>query len=373
MSDEQPESDRVGAAPHPRNTLNLFGQLEAEQNFLSSFGSGRLHHAWLLTGPRGVGKATLAWRIARFLLFAARARRHAPDDHSTATTLEVPNSAPVVRSISLLVDPSVKLLRRQYDSKSKRFKKDISVTDVRSINAFMSMSSTDGDPRLAIIDSADDLNVNAANALLKILEEPPENAYFFLISNVPSRLLPTVRSRCRNLSCSPLSGDHLEQALRSSGIEQFDQVPYLRELASGSVGEALRLQNDDGPKLYGSIVDLLGDAPHINKSRAAEIAIDCEGAKSEARYDATTRLLSFLVGRLAKFGATRSAPAPAAEGEIDMLKRLASNHSAGCRWADLYCELTKSAADAKSVTLDPFAVVMGMLNGIERVAEEVRS
>ena len=372
MNDEQPESDRVGSAPHPRDTLNLFGQSEAERNFLSSFGSGRLHHAWLLTGPRGVGKATLAWRIARFLLFAARARRNSADDHSTAAALEVPNSDPVVRSISLLVDPSVKLLRRQYDSKSKRFKKDISVSDVRSIQSFMSMSSTDGDPRLAIIDSADDLNVNAANALLKILEEPPENAYFFLISNVPSRLPPTVRSRCRNLSCSPLSGDHLEKALRAAGIEQFDQVPYLQELSSGSVGEALRLQNDDGPRLYGSIVDMLGDAPPIDRSRAAAIAIDCEGAKSEARYDATTRLLSLLVGRLAMFGATRNAPAPAADGEIDMLKKLASNQFAARRWADLYWELTKSAVDAKSVTLDPFTVVMGMLNGIEQVAKEVR-
>ena len=373
MSDEQPESDRVGDAPHPRNTLKLFGQRDAEQNFLSSFGSGRLHHAWLLTGPRGVGKATLAWRIARFLLFTARARRNMPDDLSTATTLDVPNSAPVVRSVSLLVDPSVMLLRRQYDSKSKRFKKDISVTDVRAIGTFMSMSSTDGDPRIAIVDSADDLNVNAANALLKILEEPPENAYFFLISNVPSRLLPTVRSRCRTLSCSPLSCEHLEKALRASGVEQFNEFPYLRELSSGSVGEALRLQNDDGTELYRSIVDLLRDAPAIDKSKAAAIAIDCEGAKSEARYDATTRLLTFLVGRLANFGATRNAPAPAAEGETDMLKKLASNGLAARRWADLYRELTKSAVDAKSVTLDPFTVVMGMLNGIERVAKEIRS
>ena len=373
MSDERTESDRVGAAPHPRDTLNLFGQREAEQNFLSSFGSGRLHHAWLLTGPRGVGKATLAWRITRFLLYAARARRSSAEDLPTATNLDVPKTDPVVRSISLLVDPSVKLLRRQYDSKSNRFKKDISVADVRSLKTFMSMSSTDGDPRIAIIDPADDLSVSAANALLKILEEPPENAYFFLISNVPSRLLPTVRSRCRNLSCSPLSNDHLVEALRAAGTEQFDQIPYLRELSSGSVGEALRLQDGDGPKLYGSIVDMVGNAPPIDKSRAAAIAIDCEGAKSEARYDATTHLLSFLVARIAKFGATRNAPAPAADGEIEMMKRLAPNHLAALYWAELHQELTKSAAEAKSVTLDPFSVVTGMLNSIEQVARKATS
>ena len=209
MSDEpHPEPDRVEGAPHPRATPRLIGQESAEADFLAAFSADRLHHGWLITGPQGLGKATLAWRIARFLL----ATPEAADDGLFGAppppeSLDIPVDHPVARRVLALSDPGLKLVRRGWDEKAKRLKTVITVDEIRDLKQFFALSSADGGRRVVIVDSADEMNPNAANALLKLLEEPPARTTLLLISHQPSRLLPTIRSRCRELRLAPLGAD----------------------------------------------------------------------------------------------------------------------------------------------------------------------
>ena len=244
MSDDAPEPDRIEGAPHPRDTGHLIGQGAAEAAFLTAFNSGRLHHGWLITGPRGVGKATLAWRIARFLLAT-------PDNDGgmfappPPQTLDIPDTHPVARRMAALSEPRLTLLRRPYDDKAARLKADITVDEVRKMKSYFTLSAADGGQRVAIIDAVDDMNTSAANALLKLLEEPPARVTLLLIAHQPARLLPTIRSRCRELRLLPLSPDDLSDALTQAGgdVAPEDRAA-LAELAGGSVGRGVR---DDQP------------------------------------------------------------------------------------------------------------------------------
>ena len=195
------ESDRVPGAPHPRETRRLVGQDGAVAAFAGAAAAGRLHHGWLITGPRGTGKATLAWAIARWLL----AEAGTPD-------LSVPEDHPVARRLRALSEPRLHLVRRSIDDKG-RLRGEIVVEDIRKLLSFFHMSAAEGGRRIAIIDAADDMNTAAANAVLKMLEEPPEGAVLLLVAHQPARLLPTIRSRCRKLLLPPLPEDVVSDLL----------------------------------------------------------------------------------------------------------------------------------------------------------------
>ena len=267
-----PEPDRVEGAPHPRETRALCGQARAEAAFLDAHAGGRLHHAWLLTGPRGVGKATLAWRIARFLLTEPPAADGAGlfgDTPPAPTSLDVPEDHPALRRMEALAEPSLFLLRRAWDDKARppRLKTVITVDEVRRLKGFFALSAADGGRRVVIVDAADEMNANAANALLKLLEEPPAGAVLLLVSHQPSRLLPTIRSRCRELRLETLGAEDMAAALAAAGHAPGEEAEALAELAGGSVGEAVRLANLDGLAAYRSLVALFAGAPGIDRPR----------------------------------------------------------------------------------------------------------
>src|SRR6204780_337245 len=181
--------------PDPRANPNLLGHADAERTLLEAMRSGRMHHAWLITGAEGIGKATLAFRFARRLLSG----QGAPD------SLYLDPSNPVFRRIAAGGHADLVTIERVINEKTKRLKRDIAVEDVRKINAFMALTPAEGGWRVAIVDGAEDLNQASANALLKILEEPPPRAVLILVCSAPGRLLPTIRSRCRRLRLSPLT------------------------------------------------------------------------------------------------------------------------------------------------------------------------
>ena len=363
-----PEADCIEGAPHPRATSTLLGQGSAEATFLQAFNTGRLHHGWLITGPRGVGKATLAWRLARFLLAT-------PEDDGgmfaapPPETLDIPDSHPVARRISALSEPRLSLLRRAYDEKKAKLQDVISVDEVRKMKSFFSLSAADGGRRVAIIDAVDEMNPAAANALLKLLEEPPKSVTMFLISHQPARLLPTIRSRCRELRLGPLSAQDLSDALTMAGgeVAPEDRIA-LAELAGGSVGEAFRMTNLEGLALYARLVKLMATLPRLDRVQALAFAEAGAGRGAEAQFDLIVTLLDLCLARLARSG-TCGTPLPeAAPGEAALITRLAPNPWAAREWASLAQTLGLRARRGKAVNLDPAALLMDMLLQIDEAA-----
>ncbi len=372
MSDAaHPEPDRVEGAPHPRDAARLIGQGAAEAAFLDAYGAGRLHHAWLLTGPLGVGKATLAWRIARFLLAT-------PEDTGggffgepapAPASLDIPADHPVARRIHAGSEGRLFVLRRAWDEDRKRLKTVITVDEVRRMKTFLHMSSADGGRRAVIVDPADEMNVAAANALLKMLEEPPHGVTFLLVSHQPSRLLPTIRSRCRELRLATLAPDDLAEAMAVAGADAGNG-PALAVLAAGSVGEAIRLANLDGLDTYAAIVALFSTLPRLDRPRALKLADMAAQRGAEEKLDLLLTLMDLFLARLARTGALGAAGPEAAPGEAALLARLAPGAEAGRRWAALHQSLGARARHGRAVNLDPAALILDMVLKIDEAARE---
>jgi DNA polymerase-3 subunit delta' len=368
MSDDIPEPDRIEGAPHPRKTPHILGQSAAEAAFLGAFNGSRLHHGWMITGPRGVGKATLAWKIATFLLAT-------PDDDggmfapAPPSSLYIDPENPIARRIANLSESRLFLLRRPYDEKAARLKQDITVDEVRKMKSFFALSAADGGRRVAIVDCLDDMNTSAANALLKLLEEPPARVTLLLIAHQPARLLPTIRSRCRELRLGPLSAGDLADALAQAGGEVAPQesIP-LAELAGGSVGEAFRMTNLDGLKLYQSLINLFTSLPRLDRPKALALAEAGAAKGAEQTFELIVTLLDLFLARLARAGTLGALPPEAARGEAALIERLSPTADHARIWADLAQVLGLRARRGKSVNLDPSALLMDMVLKIDETA-----
>ncbi|MEL6210455.1 MAG: DNA polymerase III subunit delta', partial [Pseudomonadota bacterium] len=217
MSDDAlPEPDRVDGAPHPRFATEVVGHHRARSQVLEAL-AGDMHHAWLLTGPAGIGKASFAWGLAGTLL--ATPTGGGLFDAAPVTHLGLDPEHPVRTRLEALSEPRLALIRRGYDDKAKRLKTQITVDEVRKLHGFLGLSAPDGGRRVVLIDAADEMNVTAANAVLKLLEEPPADTVFLLISHRPGGLLPTIKSRCRTLRFDPLGSEDLITALAKAGVD----------------------------------------------------------------------------------------------------------------------------------------------------------
>jgi DNA polymerase-3 subunit delta' len=353
--------DQIEGAPHPRETRTLFGQEAAEHTFLDAYATGRLHHGWLLTGPRGIGKATLAWSIARFLLASP------PLDEDglfgappPPQSLQIDPEHPVARRIAAGADPGVRAITRSISPTTDRMRDQIVVDDIRKLAGFFQMSAADGGRRVVLIDAADDMNPAAANALLKMLEEPPEKATLLLVSHRPSALLPTIRSRCRVLRLGTLAPQDMERALTQAGATAHGAA--LAELSGGSVGAALQLSLLDGLALYAELVALMQKHPMPDRARALRLAEAAATRGAEARLDLLFTLLDILMARLARTGALGAPPAiEICPGEREMLARLSPHPHAGRAWASLSQETGARARHGRAVNLDPAALVLDTL------------
>ncbi|HEY2884090.1 MAG TPA: DNA polymerase III subunit delta' [Rhizomicrobium sp.] len=251
-SEEIAETDRIEGFAHPRETTRLVGHELALARASRAIRSGRPPQAWLISGPPGVGKATLAYRMARYVL-AYDATERGPAD------LSVPERDPTSVQIAAGSHPGLLVLKRGPNPDTGRLMNVLSVGVVRSLAGFFGMTSATGGWRVAIVDTADDMNENAANALLKMLEEPPTSAMLILLSNIPGRLLPTIRSRCQKVALRPLETALVEAELaRLLPDASPKERAALARLASGSIGMAAQLSGGDGVTLADEADRLLG-------------------------------------------------------------------------------------------------------------------
>lgn len=244
----------------PRETLALFGHAEAEQTLLDSYKSGRIPHAWLIGGPPGIGKATLAYRLARFVL--AHPDPIAPVVQQ-AGSLAVDADNPVARRIAAQAQGDLLVLERTVNETTGKLYTVIRVDDVRRTVSFFGSTAGEGGWRIAIVDAVDDLQREGANALLKVLEEPPQRTLLLLISHAPGRELPTIRSRCRRLLLRPLDAADVARAIAASTGREPDeaQVQEASVAADGSVARALALLDGPALALRQRVLELLAQLP----------------------------------------------------------------------------------------------------------------
>ncbi|MGI8526137.1 MAG: DNA polymerase III subunit delta' [Pseudolabrys sp.] len=253
--------DATGDIAHPRATDFLFGHEAAERAFLDGYRSGRLAHAWLIGGPPGIGKATLAYRAARFVL--AHPNPSAPAVHA-ATSLAVAKDHPAALRIANEAHPDLLILQRTINEKTGKLHQNIIIDEIRRAVPFFGSTAGEGGWRVAIVDSVDELIASGANALLKILEEPPERALLLLVSNAPGRVLPTIRSRCRVLALRPLSDKDVARAAAAAlGRPEIDAaLEAAAAAAGGSVARAIALSDGKALALRQKIIDLLAQLPN---------------------------------------------------------------------------------------------------------------
>ncbi len=360
------DSDKEEAAwPHPRETAILHGQEAAESVLLRAHASGRLPHAWLLSGPRGVGKATLAYRFARFLLSPEAQCGGLFGD--APESLEVPEDDPVFRRVAASGHSDLMTLEKGRDDKGKP-RSVIPVEDVRRLLSFARMTAGEGGWRVVIVDSVDEMNRNATNALLKVLEEPPPRSLLLLVSHAPGSLLPTIRSRCCQLPLAPLSEEVVVELLSGHFPELApEEMQALARLADGSIGKALALAAHGGLDLYRELIDLLGTLPRLDVTRLHKLAEKWGQGRDPVAFQTGMELLIWWLGRFIRAGST-GRPAPeVVPGEGALAQRLLAGRPLA-QWLGLWEKISRLFARTEAANLDRKQVVLTAFLDLENAA-----
>ena len=322
------ETDREPGAAHPRETYGFVGHDAAEQALADALSGGRMHHAWLLAGSKGLGKATLAYRFARAALGA---RRIGP------RPLDVDPEDTVSRRIAAMAHPDLFVLRRGLNDRGKP-RREITVDDARELGGFFALAPSEGGMRVAIIDAVDDLNRNAANAILKTLEEPPARSALMLVCHAPGAALATIRSRCRRLPLRPLS----DALMRTAAP---DASGSLLALAKGRPGRAIALQAQG----VGASADDLA---------AAQAAV----ARGQAG-----KLLTSLYDQMSGESFERLAAVLELAGEWT---RAIGVEAGGEQWAEAWSALESLRQEAEGLDMDPRHALARAIAILERAAQQ---
>jgi DNA polymerase III subunit delta' len=337
--------------PPPWRRDRLLGHETAEKTMLAAHQSGRLHHAWLLAGPRGIGKATLAWRFARFLLAG---QVQGGLFGGGPESLDMPADAPGRSLVDARSHPDLFHLRRTLNPDTGRMRAEIAVDDVRELGAFMHMTPAMGQWRVAIVDAADEMNRNSANAVLKILEEPPPNAVLLIVAHAPGRLLPTIRSRCRRLALQPLSDEIVVRLLGDYAPDvKEEERAVLARLSEGSIGRALDLAGAGSLELYREMVDVLATLPELDMARLHGFAerFARRGEEANAAWRSLNYLFDGWLKGLARHAAVGGEAAAIVPAERGLQARLASATSLD-RWLEAWEKAADLLSGADRVNLD---------------------
>jgi DNA polymerase III subunit delta' len=344
--------------PPPWRSSRLLGHDAAEKTMLAAQQSGRLHHAWLLAGPRGIGKATLAWRFARFLLSG---EGESSLFGGRPESLEVATDAPGRALVDARSHPDLFHLRRTLNPDTGRMRAEIAVDDVRELGAFMHMTPAMGKWRVAIVDAADEMNRNSANAVLKILEEPPPNAVLLMVAHAPGRLLPTIRSRCRRLALQPLTDEIVMRLLGDYAPNvKAEESAVVARLSEGSIGRALELAGAGSLELYRDMVDVLATLPELDMARLHGFAerFARRGEEANAAWRSLNYLFDGWQKRMAQHWALGRETAPVVPAESGLHARLLAAASLD-RWMAAWEKAAELLSGADRVNLDRKQTVLG--------------
>lgn len=332
----------------PRENPDLVGHKAAEEAVTNALSGGAMHHAWLITGPKGVGKATLAFRMARLLLSGASGEE---DMFGEVTlSMEMDEADPIFRQVAEGSHADLRVLAAD-EAEGKR---EILVDEVRKVHGLLEQSSAAEGWRVVIIDGAEQMNRNAANALLKMLEEPPEKTVLLLVSHVPGRLLPTIRSRCRVLSLKPLAEDGVREVIGN----QLDEVErasldFAVNVAAGSPGVAYDICKHDGRALYNKLIDLLQNAPNIDALAAQSLADELADKSNWQQW----LMLQLLLNHILLQCAHHAAGLPVDEPDIGQLAgRYSVDH-----WVTLWEKVSQTLQGVDGLRMDKRMAVIELL------------
>lgn len=362
------------SVPAPRENPELLGHEQAEKILLEAWNSGRMPHGWLITGPRGIGKATLAFRFARFVL--------SQDGNSGGLFGDSPDSlytdpeSALFRRVASEGHGDLMTLERRMNKDGKRLRGNIVVDEVRAAGRFLSLTAGEGGWRVLIIDAADDLNSNSANALLKTLEEPPKQTLVLLVCHSPGRLPATVRSRCCRLALRPLSLELTGELLarHAPNLDQEEAVA-LAYLGEGSIGRALRLAETGGLEIFSEIMSLLENLPGTDIAALHRLGDRLARADAENAYRTATDLITWWLARVIRTGAgfrtvedhQAAVQNEIIRGEADCARNLLA--LAGLdRWAEVWEKINRLIAQADGVNLDRKQVILNAFHAMETAA-----
>ena len=350
----------ASTVPAPRENPDLVGHEAVEGELRRLAEAGRLPHAILFCGPRGIGKATLAFRLARFLLAGSEAGK---------SGLAIDSASGVFRRVAAGGHADLLTVERAYDPRRRRMRGEIVVEDAREITQFFHLTAAEGGWRIVVVDGAEEMSRSAANALLKILEEPPRHGLLLLVSHSPGLLLPTIRSRCRRFAIRALEPAVVAQLVARYRPDLAQaEAAALATLTEGSIGRALELANCDGLVLYRSMIDLISHAPRIDAVALHAFADQFARADAEDAYRTGAELLSQFLARTAAGAARRQlvGEEPVA-GECAAMQHLAARADPA-RWAALREEIEQRFTATDNLNLDRKQAMLGAFFAIEELA-----
>lgn len=349
----------------------LFGHQKAEQRLLDGLQTGRMPHGWLIVGPEGVGKATLSYRLARFVLQdgdpAARA--------AGAADLSVDEREATFRQVAGLGHANLLVLRRPWQERSKRFASAITIDEVRRLRAFLGTTAASGPWRVVIVDKAEEMNVSASNALLKSLEEPPPRTLFLLVSSAPGQVPITIRSRCRILRLTGLNeadlGAAVSSAISNAGVEPPDSGDLSKAmlLAQGSVRRVLQLIELGGSALYDRLITILSKLPSLDQVALQKLADELTAKDADARFELAFAMLSDSLARIIRQAATGTGGQGA---EAEIATRL-TQHADLAQWAELWETVQRVKADALALNLDRKNLILDVFFRLSETARGGRA
>ncbi len=382
MTGRTGENIEDGTIPAPRENPDLRGHDEAEHTLKQAFEGGRLAHAWLLSGPEGIGKATLAYRFARYVLAnggeGAGLFADGPglleglDDPSGgasagADSLYISPEHPVFRRVASGGHVDLKSVVRTISEKTGKMRTEIVVDDVRAVGDFFHHTAGEGGWRVVVVDCADEMNTNAANALLKVLEEPPPRGLLMLVSHNPGRLLATIRSRCRKLSLQPLPDDAVATLVKAHRPDlDAGDASVLAHLADGSPGRALGLAAEGGLDLYQDMMGLLETLPRLDAGALHAFGARLGKTGADDAFRTASGLLRWWLARLilAAAGGPRRGGGRLGAGEEALMGRLAGAASLD-RWLEVWEKINRLLVKTDPINLSRKQVVLNVFLTLE--------